>query len=169
MSVADEDAERGIRDSFHCTYGLQRSRKIAERTGLLECVFAELQYSGGCFDPRGRIRIRINRFSTRVTLKAEVFDSWDDEPCEIKRRILTNEDWHGVISWMDSVDFWNLQSTRRPAGAGFGGAFWTIEGFTGDRFHFVRRSTWNRIDGVGEEIYRLGSNIVELAGVRLPS
>ncbi|HZZ82148.1 MAG TPA: hypothetical protein VFE62_26860 [Gemmataceae bacterium] len=87
MSVADEDAERGIRDSFHCTYGLQRSRKIAKRTGLLECVFAELQYSGGCFDPRGRIRIRINRFPTRVTLKGEVFDSWDDEPCEIKRRI----------------------------------------------------------------------------------
>ena len=170
MSFSDFEQDRRQRDTAWdaatAAVGLRAHRKLARRTGLLESYLAEWHYSGGCLDPRGMLRIRVNRYPVRATIKAEVFDAWEDAPSEVKRRFLMATEWQRIIEWVDAAGFLQLPSRHAPSSAGFHGEAWTIEGFRDGRFHFVRRTTWSVLDGVGAEVFHLGKCMAHLAGLR---
>jgi len=149
------------------TVGLRAYRKLARRTGLVESYQAVWQYAGGCFDPRGMVRVRVHRFRVRATIKAEVFAAWEDAPSEVKRRFLTATEWQSVLESVDAAGFWRLPSRHTPSSCGLHGDTWTIEGFRKGRFHSVRRTRWSILDGVGDDVFRLGKSLAKLAGVSL--
>jgi len=163
----DRNQRKALWDAVTATVGLQTYRKLARRTGLLESYLAELHYSSGCLDPRGMLRIRVNRYRVRATIKAEIFDAWQDAPSEVKRRFLTPSEWQRIIEWVEASGFWQLPNSHTPSSSGFGGHWWTIEGFRDDRFHSVRRTSWTVLDGVGSEVFRLGRCMVQFAGLNL--
>jgi hypothetical protein len=113
------------------------------------------------------LRIRVNRFRVRATIKTEVFDAWEDAPSQVKRRFLIATDWQRIIEWVDAAGFWQLPSSHAPSSSGFHGEAWTVEGFRNGRFHFVRRTSWSVLEGVGAEVFRLGKSMAQLAGLNL--
>ncbi len=159
----DPDAAWGVAAA---AVGLRTYRKLARRTGLVESYMAQWYCFGGCLDPDGRIRIRVNRYPRRTTIKAEVFDAWQDAASEIKRRVLSAAEWQRVIEWMEGAGFWQLASRHAPSSGGFHAETWMIEGFRDGRFHFVRRTTWNLLEGAGTEVFHVGESMARLAGLR---
>ena len=163
-SMSSSDVEREW-DAATAAVGIRTYRKLASRTGLLESYAAKFHYAGGCFDPRGMLRIRVNRYRVRATIKAEAFDALEDTPSEVKRRFLIGTEWHRIIEWVDAAGFWQLPSRHAPSSGGFHGEAWAIEGFRDGQFHFVRRTTWSVFDGVGSEVFHLGKCMAHLAGL----
>jgi hypothetical protein len=160
MSTSNSDPDGAWDD-----VGLRTYQKLARRTGLVECYVAHWHWYGGCLDPGGTVRIRLNRYPRRATIKAEAFDKWQDAPSEVKRRVLTGAEWQRVIEWMEDAGFWQLSSRHHPSSGGFHGEIWMIEGFRDGRFHFVRRTTWSILEGEGAEVFRVGESMARLAGV----
>jgi hypothetical protein len=171
MKSSDLEQDRNQRharwDAAKAAAGLRTYRKLASRTGLQESYVAQLHYSGGCLDPRGMLRIRVSRFRVRATIKAEVFEGWEDAPSKVTRRFLIATEWQCIIEWVDAAGFWQLPSSHSPSSAGFGGERWTVEGFRDGRFHFVGRTSWSVLEGVGAEVFRLGRSMTQLAGLDL--
>ena len=166
MGTSDFDRDAAWDDAI-AAVGILSDRNLARRTGLVESYVAQWHWHGGCLDPGGMARIRVNRYRVRATIKAEVFDKWQDARSEVKRRVLTGAEWQGVIEWIQGAGFWQLPSSHRPSSYGFHGETWMIEGFRDGQFHFVRRSTWNILDGQGAEVFRVGKSMGRLAGVTL--
>jgi hypothetical protein len=164
MGSSDKHRD-AVWDDATMAAGLRKYRTLARRTGLVESYLAQWHYSGGCLDPGGMIRIRVNRFPRRATLKAEVFDAWQDAPSEVKRRVLIGADWQSVVEWMKDAGFWRLPSRHHPSSGGFHAETWMIEGFRDGRFHFVRRNTWSILDGEGAEVFGVGKSMARLAGL----
>jgi hypothetical protein len=151
-------------DGMFAADRLRAYQKQARRTGLLESYSAAWHYSGGCLDPRRMARVRVNRYRVRTTIKAEAFvPSWRDAPTEVKRRFLIGTEWQRVVEWIDAAGFWQLPSRHYPSSAGFHGESWVVEGFRDGRFHFVRRTTWSVLEGIGAEVFRLGKCLGHLA------
>jgi hypothetical protein len=166
MATSDSDNDAAW-DEATAEVGLSTYRKLARRTGLVESYVAQWHYSGSCLDSGGTVRIRVNRYPRRATIKAEVFDAWQDAPSEVKRRVLTGAEWQRVIEWMEVAGFWQLPTRHHPSSGGFHAETWMVEGFRDGRFHFVRRSTWSVLEGHGSEVFRLGKAMARLAGVAL--
>src|SRR5262249_38911907 len=93
MSLSDFEHDvkerNAVLDAATVAVGLRNHRRLARRTGLLESYAAEWRYWGGCLDPRGMVRTRVKRYSVRATMKAEVFEGWEDAPTDVKRRYLS--------------------------------------------------------------------------------
>jgi hypothetical protein len=160
-------------DSYHdaawdeatAKVGLRTYRKLARLTGLVESYVAQWHCYGGCLDPGGTVRIRVNRYPRRATIKAEVFDAFQNAPSEVKRRVLTGAEWQYVVESMEVAGFWRLPCRHHPSSGGFHAETWMIEGFRDGRFHFVRRSTWSILEGEGAEVFRVGKSLARLAGI----
>jgi hypothetical protein len=152
-------------DAATAAVGIRTYEKLASRTGLRESYVAVFHYSGGCLDPRGMLRIRVNQYRVRATMKAEVFDAWQDVPSEVKRRFLIATEWQRIIESVNASGFWLLPSTHTPSSIGFHRESWSIEGFRDGRIHSVRRTTWNVLEGVGAEVFRLGRFMAQIAGL----
>jgi hypothetical protein len=163
MATSDSDQDAAW-DRATAKVGLRTYRKLARRTGLVESYLAQWNCYGGCLDPGGTVRVRVNRYPRRTTIKAEVFDRWQDAPSEVKRRVLTGAEWQRVIEWMEVAGFWQLPSRHHPSSCGCHAETWMIEGFRDGQFHFVRRSTWSVLEGNGSEVFRLGKSMARLAG-----
>src|SRR5262245_8944073 len=160
------ESTQQVWDAETVAVGLRAHRKLATRTGLLESYAAAWHYEGGCLDPGGRLQVRVNRYRVRATIKAEAFDDWQDAPSEVKRRFLSATDWQRLIEWVDAAGFWQLPISHDHSAAGFHTESWTIEGFRDDQFHFVRRTTWSVLEGVGAKVFRLGKCMAHLAGLK---
>ena len=163
MDTSNSDHDAAWAEAYTAG-GLRKYKTLARRTGLVESYLAQRICAGGCFDPGGTVSIRVNRFPRRVTLKAEVVDRWLAAP-SVKRRVLSGVDWQRVIECVEGAGFWQLPSSHRASSCGFHGETWTIEGYRDGRFHIVRRTTWNLLDGVGAELFGLGESLASLAGV----
>jgi hypothetical protein len=164
MGTSDFDRDAACDDAI-AAVGILSDRNLARRKGLVESYVAQWHWHGGCLDPGGMARIRVNRYRVRATIKGEVFDKWQDTTREVKRRVLTGADWQRVVEWIDAAGFWQLPSRHTPSSGGFHGESWMVEGFRDGRFHFVRRASWSVPEGIGAEISRLGKCMGHLAGL----
>lgn len=101
-------------DAAIAAVGVRTYQKLASQAGLLESYRAVFHYSGGCLDPRGMVRICANRYRVRATIKAEVFDAWQDAPNEVRRRYLIATEWQRLVESVNALGFLAASETPHP-------------------------------------------------------
>jgi hypothetical protein len=152
-------------DAATATARLRHYRRLARRAGLVESYAAEWNARGIFAE---LLRMRVDRYADRSEAMGEVLrrseKTLDWEPAEVKQRLLAGAEWQRFAEEVAAAKLWQLP-TRDESTPGLDGEVWTIEGFLGGRFHFVRRHSWSVVDGTGAEVFRFGHCMARLAGL----
>ena len=103
--------------------------------------------------------IRLENFNGAVTLYWKVSDGAGGyEPGKMivnKSKVLTLKNWNDFVASVNSINFWNLPTTR--SGIGSDGAQWILEGKELGKYHVVDRQSGGKIESVCLKLLELSN------------
>jgi len=92
---------------------------------------------------------RIERTKSTVTMTYNKTDGQggyhQGKRIEHRTKIIDAEQWVSVISKMDSIDFWNMETHDKNMICD--GAEWIVEALINGRYHFITRNSPDQYDG----------------------
>jgi hypothetical protein len=72
-----------------------------------------------------------------------------------KSKVLTLKNWNDFVASVNSINFWNLPTTR--SGIGSDGAQWILEGKELGKYHVVDRQSGGKIESVCLKLLELSN------------